>query len=384
MDFSFTEEQHEVVGLARTILEDLVDHESLTALEALDEPRFDATLWAALASANLLGIGLPVEVGGSGLGVLAQSLVLEEIGRTLAPVPYLASIAMAADAVATFGTPAQIDAWVRPAIDGTKILTAALAEPFNRDQTRPTTTAVADGGGWCLNGVKTTVPAGTIADVIAVTASLGGESDRGTAVFLVDPTAAGVTVTAQDTATHEPFAQVEFRDVFVGDEALLGGDTELGAAMIARLIERATIGLCATQLGVTEKALWATADYTKERVQFNRPIATFQAVGHRCADAYIDVEGIRLTLWQAIYSIETGSDASIDVQTAKFWASEGGHRIAHAIVHLHGGMGIATEYFIHRYFAFAKQIEFSLGGATEQAMRIGAQLAAATTFGGPS
>ena len=94
-----------------------------------------------------------------------------------------------------------------------------------------------------------------------------------------------------------------------------------------------------------------------------------------CADAYIDVEGIRLTLWQAIYSIEIGADATIDVQTAKFWAAEGGHRVAHAIVHLHGGMGIAKEYFIHRYFAFAKQIEFSLGAATEQAMLIGATLA---------
>ena len=129
------------------------------------------------------------------------------------------------------------------------------------------------------------------------------------------------------------------------------------------------------QLGVTEKALHATAEYTKQRVQFERQIATFQAVGHRCADAYIDVEGIRLTLWQALYSIEIGADATMDVQTAKFWAAEGGHRVAHAIVHLHGGMGIAKEYFIHRYFAWAKQIEFSLGAATEQAMLIGATLA---------
>lgn len=369
MDFFYTEEQQDVIGLASKILGDRVTHESLTTLERSGEPRFDPSLYAELATANLLGIGLPEEVGGSGLGLLTQSLVLEQIGRTLAPVPYLASIAMAADCLATFGSAAQIDAWVRPAIEGTKILTAALTEPLNRDQTRPTTIATREGDGWRIDGVKTTVPAATIADVIIVTASVDGRP----AAFLVEPTAAGVTVTAQDTTAHEPFGYVELDGVLVGSDAIIGTD---GAALVDRLLERATVGLCALQLGVTDKALRDTAAYTKERVQFGRPIATFQAVGHRCADAYIDVEGIRLTLWQAIYTIECGDDATMDVQTAKFWASEGGHRIAHAIVHLHGGMGIATEYPIHRYFSFAKQIEFSLGGATEQAMRIGAQLAA--------
>lgn len=369
MDFFFTEEQNDVIGLAAKILGDRVSHDSLTQLEAGGGPRFDRSLYAEFAKANLLGIGLPEDVGGSGLGLLTQSLVLEQIGRTLAPVPYLASIAMAADALATFGSAAQIDAWVRPAINGDVILTAALTEPLNRDQTKPTTIAARDGDGWRLDGVKTTVPAATIADAIIVTASVDGRP----AAFLVKASAPGVTVSPQDTTAHEPYGYIELDGVLVGADAMVGSD---GTAVVARLIERATVGLCALQLGVTDKALRDTAAYTKERVQFGRPIATFQAVGHRCADAYIDVEGIRLTLWQAVYTIECGDDAMMDVQTAKFWASEGGHRIAHAIVHLHGGMGIATEYPIHRYFSFAKQIEFSLGGATEQAMRIGAQLAA--------
>ena len=372
MDFSFTEEQQEVSGLARKILEDKVSPESLTALERSGEPRFDAELWKELAKANLLGIGLPESVGGSGLGLLTQSLMLQEIGRTLAPVPYLASIAMGADALAAFGTSEQIDTWVRPAINGEVILTAALAEPFNRNREVPTTRATKTADGWSLEGIKTAVPAATIADVIVVTASFDG----GVAAFLVQPDAAGVTINAQDTTNHEPYGYIELSDVRVSPDAVVGGNESNGSAVLHRLIERATIALCATQLGVTEKALFATADYTKQRVQFDRQIATFQAVGHRCADAYIDVEAIRLTLWQAIYSIEAGKDATIDVQTAKFWASEGGHRVAHAIVHLHGGMGIATEYFIHRYFSFAKQIEFSLGSASEQVLRIGAAFAA--------
>ena len=326
MDFSFTEEQHEVIDLASKILGDRVTPETLTELERSGGPRFDRSLYAELAAANLLGIGLPEAVGGSGLGPLTQSLVLEQIGRTLAPVPYLASIATAADTIAAFGSTAQIDAWVRPAIDGRKILTAALSEPFNRAPSRPTTTATAsaDGSGWRLDGVKTTVPAATIADVIIVTAS----TPHGPAAFLVEPSAPGVTITAQDTTSHEPFGFVELAGVVVGPDVLIGAP---GDGVVERLIERATIGLCALQLGVTDKALRDTAAYTKERVQFGRPIATFQAVGHRCADAYIDVEAIRLTLWQAIYSIESGNDATIDVCTAKFWAADGGHRIAHSI-----------------------------------------------------
>ncbi|TVR27524.1 MAG: acyl-CoA dehydrogenase [Ilumatobacter sp.] len=374
MDFSFTEEEQEVSDLARKILEDQVTHEKLTELESSGGPRFDRELWAELAKANLLGIGLPEAVGGSGLSLLAQSLVIEQIGRTLAPVPYLATIAMGADVLAAHGTDGQIDRWVRPAIDGECVLTAAIAEPANREPASPATTATRVDGGWRLDGVKTAVPAATIADAILVTATVDGHA----ALFIVEPGAPGLTVMAQDTTNHEPYGYVELDGVVAAADAVVGGDVTTGHEAIDRLLLRSTIGLCATQLGVTEEGLRATAEYTKERVQFQRPIATFQAVGHRCADAYIDVEGIRLSLWQAVENIETGSDeATVAVQTAKFWASEGGHRVAHAIVHLHGGMGIATEYFVHRYFAFAKQIEFSLGGATEQALRIGAHLASA-------
>ncbi len=373
MDFSLTDEQAEVAALAARILSDKVTHESLTELERSGEPRFDRSLWAELAKANLLGIGLPETAGGSGLGLLAQSLVLEQIGRVLAPVPYLATIATAADTIATHGTPAQVEAWVRPAIDGELILAAAIAEPLNRDRTHPTTTATADGDGWRLDGIKTAVPAATIADALLVTATVEGRA----VAFVVPTSAPGVTISAQDTTDREPYGYVELSGVEVDAAALIGEELGGGGDVVAHLVQRATIGLSALQLGVTEQALANTAEYTKQRVQFDRAIATFQAVGHRCADAYIDVEGIRLTLWQAIYTIETDSDeAAMAVHAAKFWAAEGGHRVAHAVVHLHGGMGIALEHSIHRYYTFAKQIEFSLGGATDQALLIGAQLAA--------
>jgi 3-oxocholest-4-en-26-oyl-CoA dehydrogenase beta subunit len=367
MDFSFTEDQEALAGLARKILTDRVTHDSLTALEAGDGERFDSSLWNELAAADLLGVAVPESDGGLGGGMVEQCLVLREIGRTLAPVPVAASLVAGALPIARFGTADQRSAWVRPAVEGRRILTAALAEPHNRDSLSPATTASRDGSGWRLSGVKTAVPAGTLAELILVPAMAEGRP----AVFLVEPTAAGVTVEAQRTTNFDTAALVTLDGAAVGEDALLGGPEAL-----QWLVEHATVALCAQQLGVVERAVEMIADYTTNRVQFERPIATFQAVGHRAADSYIDAEGIRLTTWQAAWALDAGEPAAVDVATAKFWAAEGGHRVAHAIVHLHGGMGVAREFPAHRYFVHAKQIELMLGGATEQSLRIGAALAA--------
>ncbi|MGC0423185.1 acyl-CoA dehydrogenase family protein [Embleya sp. AB8] len=369
MDFDYTEEQQDLVGLAGRILGERVTHEALTALDRRVEdegaPRLDRELWAELAKANLLGIGLPEEFGGSGYGVFEQCLILEQIGRTLAPVPFGPSIVVAASILNELGTAEQQAAWLPGAVDGSRILTYALAEPYGRDGAAPATKAARVDGTWRLDGVKTGVPVATIADLILVSADLGGGA---AGVFLVEPQAPGVRIEAQLTTAKEIAGLV----TLVGAVGVpLGGPD---AAL--RLRDRATLALCATQLGVTEKAMRETAKYASERVQFKRPIGSFQAVGHRLADAYIDVEGIRLTTWQAAWQAAEGLDAAEAIATAKFWAADGGHRVAHAAIHVHGGMGIAEEHFVHRYFNHAKQLELSLGGATEQALRIGAGFAA--------
>ncbi|WTW94119.1 acyl-CoA/acyl-ACP dehydrogenase [Streptomycetaceae bacterium NBC_01309] len=374
MDFAYTEEQQDLVGLVRQILTERVTHESLTALEAKvtgeGAPRFDRELWAELGKANILGISLPEEHGGSGLGVLEQLLVLEEIGRTLAPVPVYASVSVAAAAIAAHGTDEQKAAWLPGAVSGEKILTAALAERLGRDAAAPAVKATRVDGGWKLDGVKTAVPAATLADVILVPAA----TDDGVGVFLVSPTGEGVTLAPQLTTAKEVAGELTLDGAVVADSALLGGAVDSAVAVWLR--DRATLGLCALQLGITEKAMRSAAEYTTTREQFKRPVGSFQAVGHRLADCYIDVEAIRLTTWQAAWQVGAGLDAAEAISTAKFWAAEGGHRVAHAVVHVHGGMGIAEEYFVHRYFVHAKQIEFSLGGANEHALRIGAGFAA--------
>ena len=371
MDFARTDEQEEIAGLARRILTDMVTEDLLREVDKSDE-RFDRGVWSALADANLLGVALPADLGGLGLGILEQCLVLEEVGRTLAPVPVLASIVGGALPIAEFGNAAQRDRWVPAAIDGSVILTSALAEPGSRWPEHPVTSAVAAGDGWLLEGVKTLVPAGTIANAFLVPAST---ADGGVVVCIVESETPGLTIAAQRVTNRDTEALLTFDGVSVGAEAVLAGPVD-GAAVLAWMIERSTIGVCAQVAGVVGRALEITAAYTKERIQFDRPIATFQAVGQRAADAYIDVEATKLVLLQAAWRLSEGLPATTEVEVAKFWAAEAAHRMAHTAVHLHGGTGVDVDYPIHRYFLAAKELEFTLGGATDQLLRIGASFAA--------
>ena len=370
MDFSFTEEQEAVRDLARQILEDQVTQDRLKEIEATED-RFDRRTWAELAKANLLGIALPAEAGGSGLGYLELCLLLEQVGRTVAPVPVLPALVLGALPVAEFGSDSQRRQLLPDVVSGASILTAALVE-FGTEPAQPTTTATRDGAAWRLDGVKSCVPAGLLATRVLVPASTGEDT---VGVFLLDPTSAGVTCARQDTTSGQPEARIELAGATVGADDVLG-DPQAGAELVEWIVERATAALCFVAVGVCEEALRMTAEYTKTREQFDRPIATFQAVGQRAADAYIDTEAVRLTAWQAAWRLATGLPAAEEVAVAKFWASDGGQRVVHAAQHLHGGIGVDRDYPLHRYFLWAKHLELTLGGATPQLLRLGAMLAA--------
>jgi alkylation response protein AidB-like acyl-CoA dehydrogenase len=358
MDFSFSDEHRELAALARSILTDRVAPDRLRELEAKDEP-FDRTLWTELATAGVLAAALPAEAGGDGLGLLEQCGVLVELGRAVAPVPYLSSVVTAAAGIARFGDADQIARWAVPAARGDLVLTAALAG-------EATVRASHTGASWVLNGAVPVVPAAPYADLILVPVD-----DQ---VFLVAPGDRGVEVEAQRVSGGEGAGWLELSDVVLAAERVLGGD-----GVAAWLRARAVVGLCALQLGVTERALELTAEYARTRVQFGKPIGTFQAVAQRLADAYIDVEAIRLTLWQAAWRVHNGLPCPTEVSTAKFWAADAGHRVAHTAVHVHGGVGIDVEHSLHRYFLAAKYNEFALGGAGTHVRHIGAALAARAT-----
>jgi 3-oxocholest-4-en-26-oyl-CoA dehydrogenase beta subunit len=375
MDFTQDEAERELADLARKILTGRLTPERLRAVEAGDG--FDRALWADLAGAGILSAALPEALGGAGLGLLAHCAVLTELGRAVAPVPYLASIMLGAGALARFGTPEQQQRWAVPAGRGEVILTAALAEEDGDDPRAPSVTAEPmkgegeAGGGWRLSGVKTTVFAASQAGLLLVPAATPPE----VTVFLVDRSADGVTVEPQ-RVTGGTVGRVVLDGAQVPAGQVLGAPGT-GREITGWLVSHATVGLCARQLGVVARALELTAEYARNRVQFGKPIGGFQAVAQRLADGYIDVEAVRLTMWQAAWRLATGQPAETEVATAKFWAADAGHRVAHTAVHVHGGVGIDLDYPLHRYFLAAKLGEFALGGATAQLRRIGAALASA-------
>ena len=365
MDFNLSDEQQDLRTLAAQILEGELSTERLKEVDAGPD-RFDRELWRTLAAAGLLGVAVPEAHGGLGYGFLEAAVVLEQIGRTVAPVPYLATVVLGGLPIARFGTDAQQSRYLPGLAAGETVCTAALVE-FGADPHAPRTTARRDGSGWVLDGVKECVPAGTVADAILVPART---DDGGILLALVAAAAPGLTRERQDTTNGDPEARCTLVGVRVDDADVLGSPAD-GAANLAWIVERATAAQCAVMVGVCEVALRMTAEYTKTREQFGRAIATFQAVGQRAADAYIDTEAIRLTAWQAVWRLENGLPAAEALLTAKFWAAEGGWRVMHAAHHLHGGMGVDRDYPLHRFFLMHKQLELQLGSAQPSLLRLG-------------
>ena len=360
MDFTTTEAAQDLAGLVSTIVGTVCTPEHHRALDSLDE-RVDTALWATLIDAGILSSAAPESMGGDGFGILEQVAILTELGRSLAAVPYLESIALGASAIGHFGTADLRRIWGAPAIAGEKILTVALDAAIGDEPMRATQTEA----GYRLTGTCTHVGYGPIADAYLVAA----ETDSGTAVFLVAADNSGVTMTSLNTTGLGSLGHLSLDCTDIAATRRVGGPDA-----VEWLRTVSTLGRAAQQLGVLDRGLRLTADYARTREQFDRPIGSFQAVSQRLADAFIDVKALRLTLTQAAWKVAEEIPADIDVATAAFWAADAGHRVAHTIVHVHGGVGIDTDYPAHRHFLAAKEIEFGLGGAPRQLRHIGREL----------
>ncbi|MGH3560971.1 MAG: acyl-CoA dehydrogenase family protein, partial [Mycobacterium sp.] len=271
-------------------------------------------------------------------------------------------VVLAAGALARFGSAELQQPWGASAISGEKILAVALDGEMGEGPVQ----ATGAGAGYRLTGTLTQVSYGPVADGFLVPA----DTDSGIAVFLVAADDPGVSVTTLQTTGLGSVGHLELSGVEVGTVRRIGG-----ADVVDHIRVLETLGRSAYQLGVLDRGLQLTAEYARTREQFDRPIGSFQAVSQRLADGYIDVKGLRLTLTQAAWRVAEGLPADTEVATAAFWAADAGHRVAHTIVHVHGGVGIDVDHPIHRYFLAAKQTEFALGGATGQLRRIGRDLA---------
>ncbi len=373
MNFNLSEEEEAVKELAAQILADGTSFERTREVESEDEgPGFDQALWARLAESNLIGLPISETLGGQGYSFLALCLLLEEAGRNLAPVPLLESIVYTALPIQQFGSDRLKMDLLPKVIAGEALLTAALFEvgaPASSRSAKTKATATGDAA-YTLTGEKVCVPFAAAADKILVSAS----SADGLGLFLISPDAAAVSLHRQETTAHERQFVVKLEGVEVRDDDVLAAPGR-GESVLEWLEPRAMTALAAIAVGAAEEGLRQTAEYTRTRKQFGREIGSFQAVSLRAADAYIDVEAMRSTMWQAAWQIDNRETPLKAAAVAKWWACMGGHRVSHTCQHLHGGIGSDIDYPIHRFFLRLKHVAMTLGGANEQLSILGALMA---------
>lgn len=372
MEFEFDDNLSAVRDLSESIFAAKSGVDRLRTVESAGG--FDADLWKVLADSDVLGIALPEEVGGAGLGMLGLAAVLEQQGRRVAQVPLWSVVATAALPIAEFGSEEQKASWLPGLLDGSVIVTGAFDIGHGANlRVRAETT----GDGWTLRGTVDSVSAADVADAVVVPVAM---PDGGTSVMIVRTDR--LSRTTLNVTNRESNSTVQFDGATVSAADVLPGD---GAATYEWTLRRARVALAALAVGVCEEALAMAAKYTSERIQFGRPISTNQAVSVRAADAYLDTESIRLTAQRAAWLMDTGveSEAEAAALVAKWWASRGGLRVVHATQHLHGGIGADVDYPIHRYFLWGRQIAFSLGSAGAIGMELGNVLEKGASIGAP-
>lgn len=372
MNFDLSEEEEAVKELAEQILADSTSFDRLREVER-DEagPGFDRELWSALAEANLIGLPLAEDHGGQAFSYLALCLLIEAAGRNLAPIPLIESVVYTALPIQEFGSDTLKKECLEKVVSGASILTPALFEVGDPALSRKArTTASERDGGFTLSGQKVCVPFADAADEILVSASGSG----GLGLFLVSSDAPGVELERQETTAHERQFVMTLDGVEVSGDHVLAVPGK-GEAILDWIEPRAATALSALAVGVAGEGLRQTAVYTSERKQFGKAIGSFQGVSLRAADAYIDVEAMRSTMWQAAWRIDNGDSAEKHAAVAKWWACMGGHRVSHTCQHLHGGIGADVDYPIHRHFLRLKHIAMTLGGSNEQLAILGQRIA---------
>jgi acyl-CoA dehydrogenase len=353
MNSHLDESQEAIRDAAAEVFSRLVDPTRIEKVEQHAD-RFDRELWSALADSGLLGVVVPEEHDGLGLGAVELALACEQFGRSVAPVPYL-ECALAGWTIAAHGSDDQRARLLPGLVSGQQVAAVAW----------PATTAHLRGDDDRLTGTALGVPWGHVADVVVV--PLDGR------VLLVDPHADGVTSVREETTGRAIATTLTFDNAAA--EAV--GDARMADWLLARSRTMSS----AVQAGLTDAAVRLTASYTNEREQFGKPLSTFQGVALKAADAYLDATALRAAMLQAAWALDELDDPTLETLTAAWWAAEGGQHCVHLTQHLHGGMGADVTYPVHRYFLWAKQLELQLGGASALLAELGDALEARADAG---
>lgn len=380
MDFSYSEQQQDVQNLARKILEEQASPERQRDIDA-GEVRFDTQLWQQLAESGLLGVAIDEAQGGMGFDFETLCLLVEEVGRSVAPLPVIPALVSAALPLQRFGSDEQKQS-LAGLTAGASLLTTALVEPGNEDLLRPLLSARAEGSRWIVTGCKHCVPyaaqsqwvllSAESADTAESAETAGSEAEL--LVFLVPVNSEGLSLQAQQSTSGEPWCQLQFEAVSLEEGALVArGDRARQMMHWCLQLTRAASAIMA--VGLCDRMMRMTAEYTSQREQFGVAVATFQAVGHRAADCYIDVDVLRLVSQEAVSRLTLGLDAEQAVTIAKIWTGDVTHRISQASQHLHGGIGVDRDYPLFRYCLMARQLELSCGTTAQLMEQLGTDIA---------
>jgi alkylation response protein AidB-like acyl-CoA dehydrogenase len=373
MDFGFSQEQEMLRATARKFFEK--ECASAFVRARMAEPAgITDDFWAKLAEQGWLGLVYPEEYGGSGLGFVDLTVLMEEMGRCVMPGPFFATVLLGGLTILEAGAPPQKKEWLTKIAAGEAKAALALTEPNARwDAAGVTVTAREAKAGFVLTGTKLFVLDAHLADVVVVAARTapGPHPEEGVSLFLVPKQTTGLEVRLLPTMDQtRKLCEVSLRDVAVPGSALLGAPGA-GWPALARVVQRATVALCAEMCGGAQKVLEMTTEYAKIRIAFGKPIGTYQGVKHKAADMLVDVENAKsLTYYAAWAADESAPEATLAASMAKAYASDAYRKVSGTGIQLHGGIGFTWEHDLHLYFKRAKSSEFTFGDATHHRERV--------------
>jgi len=372
MNFGFNDEQELLRSTARKFFENECGSDTVRRLMETPEG-ISPDLWTKLAEQGWLGLVYPEAYDGMGLGLVDLVVLMEEMGRAVVPGPYFSAVLLGGLAILEAGGEAQKKEWLPKIAAGDRRVALAWMEPSAQlGPAGVTLTAVEKGGRYTLSGTKLFVHDAHTADALVVAArTRPGAGADGVSLFLLPKGTRGLEVTLLPTMDQtRKLCEVSLSDVSVGADALLGA-AGAGWTPLARVLDRATVALCAEMCGGAQKVLDMTVEYAKIRQAFGRPIGSYQGVKHRAADMLVDVENSKSITYYAAWALDEGAaEAPLAVSMAKAYVSDAYRRVAAAGIQLHGGIGFTWEHDLHLYFKRAKGSEFTFGDATHHRERV--------------
>jgi alkylation response protein AidB-like acyl-CoA dehydrogenase len=363
MDLGLDEQQEMLKNFARDFLEKECPEQLVRAMEE-DEKGYSPELWQKMAQQGWMGLIIPENYGGTGMNICELVVLLEEFGRALVPGPFISTVVLGGVPIMEAGTEEQKQQYLPKIASGELIMTLALTEPsakWTADGVQ--LEAKKDGSDYVLNGTKLFVQDAHVSDSMVVAARTGGSGEDGITLFLVDSKSPGIKFEVLKTIAADKQCEVVFENVKVPAANMLG-DEGKGWPIIEKTKKVATVAACAYLVGLSQMDFDVTLNYAKERVQFGRPIGSFQAIQHKLADAVIDVDGSRFITYKAAWSLQEGEpDADMMISMAKAWTSDASRRVVAHGQQIHGGIGFTKEYKIQLYFRRQKWMELMWGDA---------------------